>query len=146
MSEKLSEENRALIERLESHLGISPQTADYLIEHWGQANILLNAARAEARPAPVVDREAVARIVDREAVDAWENLPDFANMATERNRQIDAAYWRAIAKADAILALLSPATSPDSDYEAPKGASAPHTAFTAEVSINHGKPPRKVGD
>lgn len=56
MSEKLSEENRALVERLESHLGISPQTADYLIEHWGQANTLLNAARAEARPVTGMER------------------------------------------------------------------------------------------
>lgn len=59
------------------------------------------AARAEARPAPVVDREAVARVV--------------ASHARKINRVIASGMHEREAIEDAVsdlLALLSPATSP----------------------------------
>lgn len=49
--------------------------------------------------------EKVAKEIDVEAVDEWDNLPDFANMATPRNHEISKRYWRAIAKARSILSL-----------------------------------------
>jgi len=56
----LSEQNRALIERLLDRCAISHQTADYLIDHWGQANLLLDAARAEGVAALQQEGEPVA--------------------------------------------------------------------------------------
>ena len=55
MSE-LSEQNRALIERLRKTLAVSPNTAELLIAAWAQTNALLDAARAEgAQPSISTD-------------------------------------------------------------------------------------------
>lgn len=68
-------------------------------------------ASLEPEPQPVGStpgrREEIARIVDPEGVDAWDNLSDFANMATPRNDAIGKRYDRALSKADQIMALPS---------------------------------------
>lgn len=40
-------ENRALLDRLVKRMAISPQTHKYLVDHWGQTNLLLEATRDE---------------------------------------------------------------------------------------------------
>lgn len=80
------------------------------------------AARAEARPAPVVDREAVARIVDPIAFKCWQATYDYGRRIGDSELEaLETAEWahgksrdEALAKADAILALLSPAVEPPS--------------------------------
>ena len=92
MSEKLSEENRALYFRV---MGSKAWGQKGHPDEWDNLNRLLNAARAEARPAPVVDREAVARAIMNGLEGACGyKLADYMETA------------------DVILALLSPATSP----------------------------------
>jgi hypothetical protein len=73
-----------------------------------------------ARPTPVGDREAVARIVDPIAFKCWQATYDYGlRIGDSESEALETAEWahgksrdEALAKADAILALLSPATSP----------------------------------
>ena len=91
-----------------------------LAENHVAFTLLPCAARAEARPAPAVDREAVARIVDPIAFKCWQAIYDYGRRIGDSELEaLETAEWahgksrdEALAKADAILALLSPATSP----------------------------------
>lgn len=118
MSEKLSESDLQWLSGLMENGHCGEGTADRVARERLNARInrLLNAARAEARPAPAVDREAVARVLyERHPAVRFERDPkggaplnraatwDEAT-ADERADDYDAA--------DDILALLSPATSP----------------------------------
>ena len=116
MSEKLSESDLQWLSGLMENGHCGEGTADRVARERLNARInrLLNAARAEARPA--VDREAVARVLSPEAFYGVSQWMDRLYL-----NQIDALYevqrWAkarfdAKKKADAILALLSPATSP----------------------------------
>lgn len=97
----LSPQNRALVMRALGRMEISPQMADYLIEHWGQANMLLNAARAgEWRP----DREAIARVID--PLRGWNGYG--WTSGTEEREEDERKKLVALAKADEILALPPP--------------------------------------
>lgn len=97
MSEKLSESDLQWLSGLMENGHCGEGTADRVARERLNARInrLLNAARAEARPAPVVDREAVARAIMNGLEGACGyKLADYMETA------------------DVILALLSPATSP----------------------------------
>jgi hypothetical protein len=104
MSDKLSEENRALYARVWAE-----ELAAGRRDYWSAINRLIKAARAEARPAPVVDREAVARVADLGARLGRGELIGGTPYAAE--------CWHAIVK---VLALLSPATSPVEEEARPR--------------------------
>lgn len=89
---------------------------------------LRRAARAEARPATAVDREAVATLVDR----LWQDLceKDDRNSPAEYPDMLLISHDELSACVDAILALLSPATSPGEE-----GSSGAESARTGTLPV-----------
>jgi hypothetical protein len=105
----LLSENQALLDHLVRHLAISPQTHKYLVDHWGQTNLLLEAARADGqlrRRTVCTDlREAIAKIVDPIAFGTY---PDDAPDPRYPTATWSTTRYAMRARADGILALFGP--------------------------------------